>query len=59
MLTTKREYIYGSNATKNALNLNRAYRAAMNNTAKRGPRPGIEVKVDNAFKAKIANKEPK
>lgn len=41
--------LYGSNATRNALNVPKAFRVAMNNTANRGPRPGLEVKAHNAW----------
>lgn len=48
-----RSYAYGSNATSNALGVSKAFRAFLNSTAKRGPRPGIEVKVHNAYMAKF------
>lgn len=42
-------YHYGSNVTSNALGVSRAFRAFLNSTAKRGPRPGIETVAHNRY----------
>lgn len=42
-------YHYGSTATSNAMGVSKAFRAFLNSTAKRGPRPGIETKAHNRY----------
>lgn len=45
--------LYGGNVSTKALHLERRYRQMLSATAKRGPRPGIETKVYNSWKAEF------